>query len=79
MYKMLFQDVGLSTRLILVLNATFSYIMATSYSGGRSCSTRREPPTMGKQLANFIMSRVHLFCKLQSWAQTHAALVMWLV
>jgi hypothetical protein len=31
-----------------------SYIMATSFSGGRSRSTRREPPTMGKQLVNFI-------------------------
>jgi hypothetical protein len=29
----------------------FSYIMATSFSGGRS---RREPPTMGKQLVSFI-------------------------
>jgi hypothetical protein len=28
--------------------------MATSFSGGRSRSTRREPPTMGKQLINFI-------------------------
>jgi hypothetical protein len=28
----------------------FSYIMATSFSGGRSWTTRREPPTMGKQL-----------------------------
>ena len=28
--------------------------MATSFSGGRSQSTRREPPTMGKQLVNFI-------------------------
>jgi hypothetical protein len=28
-----------------VLNANFSYIMATSFSGGRSRSTRREPPT----------------------------------
>jgi len=26
----------------------------TSFSGGRSRSTRREPPTMGKQLVNFI-------------------------
>jgi hypothetical protein len=34
-----------------VFNATFSYIMATSFSGGRSW---REPPTMGKQLVNFI-------------------------
>jgi hypothetical protein len=32
----------------------FSYIMATSFSGGRSRSTRREPPTMGKQLVNCI-------------------------
>ena len=29
----------------------FSYIMKTSFSGGRS---RREPSTMGKQLVNFI-------------------------
>ena len=28
--------------------------MATSFSGGGSRSTRREPPTMGKQLINFI-------------------------
>ena len=32
----------------------FSYIMATSFSGGRSWSTWREPPNMGKQLVNFI-------------------------
>ena len=32
----------------------FSYIMATSFSGGGSRSTRREPPTMGKQLVNLI-------------------------
>ena len=32
----------------------FSYIMAISFSGGRSRSTRREPPIMGKQLVNFI-------------------------
>jgi hypothetical protein len=32
----------------------FTYIMATNFSGGRSRSTRREPPTMGKQLVNFI-------------------------
>jgi len=38
------------------LSAIFQllYIMATSFSGGRSRSTRREPPTMGKQLVNFI-------------------------
>jgi len=30
------------------LNLIFgAYIMATSFSGGRSRSTRREPPTMG--------------------------------
>ena len=28
--------------------------MATSSSGGQSRSSRREPPTMGKQLVNFI-------------------------
>jgi len=32
----------------------FSYIMETSFSGGRSLGTRREQPTMGKQLVNFI-------------------------
>ena len=30
------------------------YIMATSFSGGRCQRTWREPPTMGKQLVNFI-------------------------
>jgi hypothetical protein len=28
--------------------------MVTSFSGGRSRSIQREPPTMGKQLVNFI-------------------------
>ena len=28
--------------------------MVTSFSGGGSRSTRREPPTLGKQLVNFI-------------------------
>jgi len=32
----------------------FSYIMAISFSDGRSRSTRRKPPTMGKQLVSFI-------------------------
>jgi hypothetical protein len=32
----------------------FSYIMATSFSGGGSRSTGREPPILGKQLVNFI-------------------------
>ena len=48
--------------------------MATSSSGGRSRSTQREPPTMGKQLVN--LSRVHPFCNLQSQARTHAVLVI---
>jgi hypothetical protein len=44
----------------IVLNATFSNIsailcMATSFSVGGSRSTRREPPTRGKQLVNFII------------------------
>ena len=38
----------------LVFNVIISYIMVTSFSGGRSRSTRREPPTMGKHLVNFI-------------------------
>jgi hypothetical protein len=41
-----------------VFNATFqqyfSYFKATSFSGGRSRCTWREPPTMGKQLVSFI-------------------------
>ena len=40
----------------IVLNATFSYIMATSFSGERSQNTRREPPTMGKQQVSLITS-----------------------
>jgi len=28
--------------------------METSFSGGRSRNTRREPPTIDKQLVNFI-------------------------
>jgi len=54
--------------------------MATSFSGGRSRSTRREPPTMGKQLVNFITwgcdSNAPFFCKLQSRVRTHAVLVI---
>jgi hypothetical protein len=54
--------------------------MTTSFSGGRSRSTRREPPTMGKQLVNFITcgaaSRVHPFCNLESRARIHAVLVI---
>jgi hypothetical protein len=54
--------------------------MATSFSGGRSCDTRREPPTMGKQLVNFITCGLRvectLFCNLESRAGTHAILVI---
>ena len=53
--------------------------MATSFSDGRSWSTQREPPTMGKQLVNFITcgceSSAPFFCNLQSRARTHAVLV----
>ena len=34
--------------------------MATSFSGGGSQSTRREPPTMGKQLVNFYHLRLRV-------------------
>ena len=53
--------------------------MATSFSGGRSRSTRREPPTMEKQLVNFITCDCESsapFCNLQSRALTHAVLVI---
>jgi hypothetical protein len=33
---------------------SFSHRYPHSFSGGRSWSTRREPPIMGKQLENFI-------------------------
>ena len=41
---------------LILIFGIFSYIMATSFSGGRSQSTQREPQTMGmgKQLANFM-------------------------
>jgi len=45
--------------------------MATSFSGGRSWSTWRDPPTMGKQLVSIstcAASRVYPFCNLQSRA-----------
>jgi hypothetical protein len=65
----------------LVFTATFNNISAiswrTSFSGGGSQSTRKELPTMDKQLVNFITaSRVHPFCNLQSRARTHAVLVI---
>ena len=42
----------------------FNYIMATSFSGGRSRSTRWEPPTMGKQLVSCITCGCELSCTL---------------
>jgi hypothetical protein len=42
---------------MLVFNATFSNISlyhGDQFSGGGSRNTRREPPTLGKQLVNFI-------------------------
>jgi hypothetical protein len=59
-----------------MFNATFSYIMATSFSAGRSRSTRWEPPTMGKQLVNFITCGCTLFCNLQIRVRTYAVLVI---
>ena len=54
--------------------------MATSFSGRGSQSTRREQPTLGKQLVNFITcgceSSAPFFCNLQSWARTHTVLVI---
>ena len=54
--------------------------MATSLSGGRSQSTRREPPTMGKQLVNFITcngeSSAPYFVNYKAGRETHAALVI---
>jgi hypothetical protein len=48
-------------------------------SGGSSRSTRREPPTKGKQLVNFITCGSESsapFCNLQSRVRTHAVLVI---
>jgi hypothetical protein len=54
--------------------------MTTSFSGGRSRSTRRESLTMGKQLVNFITcgceSSASFFCNLQSRTRTDAVLVI---
>ena len=54
--------------------------MANSFSGGRSRSTRREQPTMGKQLVNLITcgceSSAPFFCNVQSWVRSHAVLLI---
>jgi hypothetical protein len=44
----------------------FSYIMAISFSGGGSRSTRRELPTMGKQLVNFYHLQLRVECTLNN-------------
>ena len=54
----------------------FSYIMATSFSGGRNRSTRREPSTRDKQLANFITCGFTLYGNIQRRARTHTVLVI---
>jgi hypothetical protein len=54
--------------------------MVTRFSGGRSRSTRREPPTIEQATGKLyhLQLRVDctLFCKLQSRARTHAVLVI---
>jgi len=60
----------------------FSYIVVTSFSGGRSRSVRREPQTMGKQLVNFSTCGCESsasFCNLQSRARTHVDRLVWVV
>jgi len=56
---------------VLTLQQYFSYIMVTSFSGGRSRSTWREPPTMGKQLVNFITceSSAPFFVIYKAWSE----------
>ena len=65
--------------------ATFSNISAISWRPvlvvEEAGSTRREPPTMGKQLINFITcgcesSALYFLNNLQSRARTHAVLVI---
>jgi hypothetical protein len=41
------------------LSTIFSYIMATSFSGGES---RREPLTMGKQLVRCVLRNFLFWC-----------------
>jgi hypothetical protein len=57
----------------------FSYIMSSSFSGGRSRSAQRKPPTMGKQLVSFITCNCESsapFCNLHRWTRTHTVLVI---
>ena len=54
----------------------FSFIMATSFSGGGSRSTRREPSTLDKLYHLRLRVQCTLFCNLQSQARTHVVLVI---
>jgi hypothetical protein len=74
-----YNHIGSAEVILLGIKITLTMIMATSFSGGRSRSTRIEPPTMGKQLVTLSLaaaSRVHLFCNSQSRARTHVILVI---
>jgi hypothetical protein len=61
----------------------FSNILAVSFIGGGNPSTRRKPPTMGKQLVNLYHLRLRvectLCCNLHSRVRSHAVpvLVSW--
>jgi hypothetical protein len=58
----------------------FSYIVVVSFISGGSRRTRREPPTMAKQLVNFITcgceSSAPFVCNLQSRVRAHKILVI---
>jgi hypothetical protein len=48
---------------VVVVNATFSYIVAVNFVGGGKQSTQRKPPTCRKSLTklyHIIMCRVHI-------------------
>jgi hypothetical protein len=56
-----------------VFNATFSYIMTTSFSGGEN---HRPWASNWQFISLAAASRVHFFCNLKSWARTHTVLVI---
>jgi hypothetical protein len=51
--------------------------MAISFSGGRSRSNRREPPTMSQQLVNFITGRLRVELSNCQLSQLHMYLYRW--
>jgi hypothetical protein len=59
----------------LVFSATFSYIMATSFSGRRSQTTTDHEQATGKLYDLQLRIKCTLFCNLQSRARTHTVLV----